>query len=217
LERKIRTLREGAAAVENSGIDIAEICGRLKALDFVTDVQEIGSRSEGHADCYSDIDLVVNIQDAKPDIALLRITEFMKMTYSPLWVDYANSLMPSKFLVSMFIDCENPFRFLDVGIYNHEAINCDPKRFENDKWVHLTKLWIMNFKYYLRRDHCFPQRFENMMNKAGISGCSNELDGFQKLLELLSAQDTVSGIYIDKLYHVYQLNSASPKAFRSLK
>jgi len=194
--------------VENRGINITEVCSKLKTLDFVIDIQEIGSRPAGHADCYSDVDLVVNIQIVKPDIALLKITEFMKMIYSPLWIDYANSLMPSKFLVSMFINCENPFCFLDIGIYNHEVINYNPKRFENDKWVHLTKLWIMNFKYYLRKDQCFPQRFKNMMNKANIIDYKDELDGFKKLLKLLSKQDTVSGIYIEKLY--YTINQAFP-------
>ena len=203
-EWQIRALREAGNIVESKKINIGEICSKIKTLDFVIDVQEIGSHSEGHADFYSDVDLVVNIQNIKPDIALLKVTEYMKMTYSPLWVDYANSLMPSKFLVSMFINCENPFCFLDIGIYNHEVINYNPKRFENDKWVHLTKLWIMNFKYYLRKDNRFPQRFKNMMNKANISDYNDELDGFKKLLELLSAQDTVSAIYIDKLYKQFR-------------
>jgi len=209
IKTKNSDLRDEVKAMENCGINIIEVCSKLKTLDFVIDIQEIGSRSEGNADRYSDVDLVVNVQVVKPDTALLKITEFMKMTYSPLWVDYANSLMPSKFLVSMFINCENPFCFLDIGIYNHEVINYDPKRFENDKWVHLTKLWIMNFKYYLRKDSCFPQRFKNMMNKANINDYKDELDGFKKLLELLSTQDTVSGIYIDKLCNaIYHLTLA---------
>lgn len=182
---------------------IDEICSQLKTFDFVTDVQQIGSRQECHADEYSDVDLVVNIQDITPDIALLKITGFMEKAYSPLWIDYANSLMPEKFLVSMFIDCENPFCFFDIGIYNNQAISYDQRKFENDEWVHLAKLWIMNFKYYLRKDVKFPQRFRNMMKKAGIHAYKNEADGFQKLLELLSTKDTVSKIYIRKLQKAF--------------
>lgn len=189
--------------MRNNEINVAEICNKLKTLDFVTDVQEIGSRSEGHADCYSDVDLVVNVHNIKPDMALLKITEFMTKTYCPLWTDYANSLMPKKFLVSMFIDCENPFCFLDIGIYNNEIISYDQRDFENDKWVHLTKLWIMNFKYYLRKDNCSPQLLKKMMKKANINDYKNELDGFGKLLELLSEQETVSKIYIEKLYKAF--------------
>lgn len=199
--------------MKSSRNNVSEICIKLKSLDFVTNVQEIGSRCEGHADFYSDIDLVVSIQDIKPDAALLKITEFMTKTYGPLWVDYANSLMPKKFLVSMFIDCDNPFCFCDIGIYNDEILDYNPQNFENDKWVHLTKLWIMNFKYYLRKDICFLQRFEKMMEQAGISDYKNKLDGFEKLLELLSVQSTVNKIYISKLYiQLYNLKNSKLKS-----
>jgi len=211
IERKLE-FTAGSEAVKNCEIDIAEICGKLKTLDFVTDVSVTGSRIEGCADPYSDIDLIVDIQRLQPDAALLEITEFMNMTYSPLWFDYANSLMPSKFLVSMFIDCENPFCFLDIGIFNKEEdLAYDPEKFKNDKWVHLTKLWIMNFKYYLRNDKCFPRRFKSMIKQADISGCDNEFEGFEKLLELLSAQKVVNNTYLDMLYKaVSQAGTRSP-------
>lgn len=198
--------------MKNREIDIAEICGRLKTLDFITDVSETGSRIKGCADRYSDIDLIVNVQKIRPNAALLEITEFMNMAYSPLWVDYANSLMPSKFLVSMFIGCENPFCFLDIGIFNKkEALAYDPEKFKNDKWVHLTKLWIMNFKYYLRKDKCFPRRFRSMMEQAGISGFNHESEGFEKLLDLLSVQRAVNNTYLDMLYKAMsQANIHSP-------
>jgi len=197
--------------VKNREIDIAEICGRLKTLDFITDVSETGSRIKGCADRYSDIDLIVNVQKIRPNAALLEITEFMNMAYSPLWFDYANSLMPSKFLVSMFIDCENPFCFLDIGIFNKEALAYYPEKFKNDKWVHLTKLWIMNFKYYLRKDKCFPRRFRSMMEQAGISGFNHESEGFEKLLDLLSVQRAVNKYYLDMLYKAMsQVNIHSP-------
>jgi len=96
---------------------------------------------------------------------------------------------------------KTPFCFLDIGIYNNEVINYNPKEFENDKWVHLTKLWIMNFKYYLRKDCRFSERFKNMIKQADIRGYENELDGFEKLLGLLSVQNTVNTSYINKLYH----------------
>lgn len=185
---------------ENS---IAEICRKIETLSFVTGVQETGSRLEGHSDGYSDIDLIVNIRDITPDKALLTITELMKTTYAPLWIDFANSLMPHKFLASMFIDCENPFCFFDIGIYNTVDLQYDPQNFANDKWVHLTKLWIMNFKYYLRKDSRFPQRFASMMKQADIHCWQNAIDGFGKLLELLSAQNTVNKKYLHMLYKIF--------------
>lgn len=196
--------------------NITEICRKIETFGFVTSVQKVGSRAEGHADCYSDIDLVVNIRDIKPDIALLKITEFMKITYAPLWVDFANSLMPQKFVVSMFIDCENPFCFLDIGIYNEENFHYNPQTFQNDKWVHLTKLWIMNFKYYLRKDSRLPLRFEKMMKKAGISNWQHELDGFEKLLKVLSDQNTVSKSYIDKLHKVFRQETNAARDGKSV-
>lgn len=184
-------------------LNIDEICDNIKSLSFVSDVQKKGSRFEGRSDIYSDYDLTVVIKDIRPDDALLRITELLKAEYSSLWFDYANSLMPHKFLVSMFINCENPFSFVDIGIYADGDINYDPKNFENDRWVHLTKLWIMNFKYYLRGDDRFSESFKKMLRKADIGNSKNDLDGFGKLLELLSSKETVSKAYIDKLYDIY--------------
>ena len=96
----------------------------LKKLEFVTDICGVGSYFDGRADRYSDIDFVVKVKDIYPDEALLRITHLLKRTYAPLWSDFANSLMPRKFLVSLFIGGENPFAFLDIGIKKQQKELC---------------------------------------------------------------------------------------------
>ena len=169
----------------------------LRALDFVAAVELTGSRKTGAEDAFSDFDLSVTVRGLPADQGLARIASHLKNEYRPLWLDYANSLMPGKFLVSIFFAGENPFAFYDIGVQNHDAgLLYDSSAFRNDPWVHLTKLWILNFKHYLRRTPAFPFRFAKMMETAGITGYSGALDGFSRLLALLESRPEPPAEYL---------------------
>lgn len=128
-----------------------QLIEHLNGLDFITRIDVIGSRVEQTSDAYSDVDLLLTIKDVTPDIALFEVTESVKAKFQPVWYDFANSLMPDKFLVSTFIGGDNPFAFYDVSILNSDKnLVYDKTQFENDQWVHLMKLWVMNFKYMMR-------------------------------------------------------------------
>ena len=58
----------------------------------------------------------------------------------------------------------------------------------------------MNIKYYIRGTDFFAQRFAKMMKQADISEYHSEMDGFYKLLHMLSQKDTVNKAYLDKLF-----------------
>lgn len=177
----------------------------IETLDFVSEVNIIGSFKNNTMDNYSDIDFIVDIHDITPDIALIKITNIVSEKFNPLWIDYANSLMPNKFLASLYINNDNPFQFIDIGIINNNIeLKYDHNLFINDKWIHLMKLWIMNFKYYLRGSENFNERYINMMTKAGIIEYENYLEGFEKLLDLLSTKNSVNRIYIEKLYIILE-------------
>jgi predicted nucleotidyltransferase len=178
---------------------VNKIIRAISDLEFVHTVKIVGSLNEENNDLYSDIDLEVSIKHLSSDKALLIICELLTEKFSPLWSDYANSLVPNKFLVSMFFENENPFRFIDIGIVNNGVHSIDKDRFQNDIWIHLTKLWIMNFKLYLRRDERFDVRFEKMMLDAGIKTYTNHADGFRKLLILLSTKQSVNHNYLLQL------------------
>lgn len=179
------------------------IINTINTINFVSDVKISGSLHNSTNDHFSDIDLTVSINSITADKALLQITETLEHEYKPLWKDFARSLMPQKFLVSMFFNCDNPFSFIDIGIFNNSNdFSFDSNLFTNDKWIHLTKLWIMNFKYFIRKSDNFQERFTRMMSKANITYYKNHLDGFRLLLDCIADKNKVSNIYIQKLYKV---------------
>lgn len=182
-----------------------QLINHLNGLDFITRIDVIGSRVEQTSDAYSDVDLVLTIKDVTPNIALFEVTESVKARFQPAWYDFANSLMPDKFLVSTFIGGDNPFTFYDVGILNNDKnLVYDKTQFENDQWIHLMKLWVMNFKYMMRDAPQFEKRFATMMEKANISHYSDYKTGFYQLLLKLKDKKTIKSDYLNMLEEVFR-------------
>ncbi|TDL69318.1 hypothetical protein E2R58_09100 [Paenibacillus amylolyticus] len=182
-----------------------QLIEHLNGLDFITRIDVIGSRVEQTSDAYSDVDLLLTIKDVTPDIALFEVTESVKAKFQPVWYDFANSLMPDKFLVSTFIGGDNPFAFYDVSILNSDKnLVYDKTQFENDPWIHLMKLWVMNFKYMLRDAPQFEKRFATMMEKANISHYSDYRTGFYQMLLKLKDKKTIKSGYLNMLEEVFR-------------
>ncbi|SDC53693.1 hypothetical protein SAMN05428987_1687 [Paenibacillus sp. CF095] len=182
-----------------------QLIEHLNGLDFITRIDVIGSCVEQTSDAYSDVDLLLTIKDVTPDIALFEVTESVKAKFQPVWYDFANSLMPDKFLVSTFIGGDNPFAFYDVSILNSDKnLVYDKTQFENDQWIHLMKLWVMNFKYMLRDAPQFEKRFATMMEKANISHYSDYRTGFYQLFLKLKDKKTIKSGYLNMLEEVFR-------------
>jgi hypothetical protein len=182
-----------------------QLIEHLNGLDFITRIDVIGSRVEQTSDAYSDVDFLLTIKDVTPDIALFEVTESVKAKFQPVWYDFANSLMPDKFLVSTFIGGDNPFAFYDLGILNSDKnLVYDKTQFENDQWIHLMKLWVMNFKYMMRNAPQFEKRFATMMEKANISHYSDYRTGFYQLLLKLKDKKTIKRGYLNMLEEVFR-------------
>lgn len=182
-----------------------QLIEHLNGLDFITRIDVVGSRVEQTSDAYSDVDLLLTIKDVTPNIALFEVTESVKARFQPAWYDFANSLMPEKFLVSTFIGGDNPFTFYDVGILNNDKnLVYDKTQFENDQWIHLMKLWVMNFKYMMRDAPQFEKRFATMMEKANISHYSDYKTGFYQLLLKLKDKKTIESGYLNMLEEAFR-------------
>lgn len=113
----------------------------VEKIKFVSRVEVVGSYKDRRADEYSNVDLLVDVKEKTADKALLAVTAILKEDFKPLWSDFAKSLAPEKFLVSMYFETENSFRYFDIGISNRDMISYDPGEFKNDKYTHLMKLW----------------------------------------------------------------------------
>ncbi|MGF6354369.1 putative nucleotidyltransferase [Paenibacillus sp. 4624] len=192
----------------NSEALTEQLIDHIEGLPFITQIDVIGSRVEQTSDDYSDVDILLSIKDITPDIALYEVTESVKAKFQPAWYDYANSLMPDKFLISTFIGGDNPFTFYDIGILNTDRnLVYDKTQFENDHWIHLMKLWVMNYKYMMRDAQQFENRFAAMMEKANISHYSDYREGFYQLLLKLKDKKTIKREYLSMLEELLLRNS----------
>ena len=166
--------------------DIEGILQTLRALDFVESASLTGSFSRGCVDRYSDIDIAVTPRGLAPDAALLAACEALKRARETLWLDFAPSLMPRKYVASLFFaGCENPFRYVDIALTGNAARTLPPEAFANDPAAHLVKLWLMNFKHGLRGSEGFETDFSRMLRRAGVMSSGGVLDGFERTLRKL--------------------------------
>lgn len=155
----------------NSEALTEQLIDHLKGLAFITRIEVIGSRVEQTSDAYSDVDLLLTIKDFTPGMALYEVTESVKAKFQPAWYDFANSLMPDKFLTSIFIRGNNPFTFYDIGILNSD------RNLVYDKTL-------------------FENRFATMMEKANMSHYSDYREGFYQLLLRLKDKKTIKKKYL---------------------
>lgn len=164
--------------------DAGRILQTLRALDFVESACLTGSFSRGCADRYSDIDIALAPRNMAPDEALLRSCEALKREHEVLWLDFAPSLMPQKYVASLFFaGTGNPFRYVDIALMGDGRVTCPPEAFANDPAVHLVKLWLMNFKHGLRGSEGFQADFARMLRRAGVEEHGGALDGFKAVLD----------------------------------
>ena len=179
---------------------IQNVMQTLQSLPFTADVQLVGSHAENLADRYSDYDVNIAVENVSAAEALKKIVDVLQSRFDPLWVDYAPSLMPQKFVASLFLPCDSPFAYVDIAIEGQDSDRmADLSCFVNDPWIHLTKLCVMNLKYCLRQKLDFEKSFARMMNKAGIAEWINPTDGCQQLITILRAQSSVPSVYLDMI------------------
>ena len=77
----------------------------------------------------------------------------MRIFYS----DYAPSLAPAKYVVSLAIDETDPFRMVDVcvkGEPHYENVTRQQLAARNDRFSHTLKLWTANLKHHVRGTDC---------------------------------------------------------------
>ena len=178
---------------------IAEVCAACEELPCVQAVRLVGSRAEGGGDRYSDVDLLLETAEP-PDQVICSAAALVQERFRPVWLDGAKSLLPKKFLFSAFLGGENPFAFFDIGVLGDGRCTVARELFCSDRWTHLLKLWVMNYKYYRRGAPFFIASYGRMMGKAGLSASLPPAEGFTALLRLLQKECAVSPAYLSLLW-----------------
>ena len=102
---------------------------------------------------------------------VLAVPQLLKEKVHVLYADYAPSLAPERYVVSIGLDENNPFLIADLCCWSRpHSLTLTPNDLKerNDPTIHLLKLWIANLKHYARKADCRSD-IVKMAAKAGIA------------------------------------------------
>lgn len=134
------------------------ICKFLEQLPEVKSCKLYGSLQSGTFDEYSDIDIEIDISGIDNGVFVTKLPELLSKEYNIVFYDYAPSLAPEKYIVSVVMDTENPFMVIDISCVANP--HCDTVSKQdlmalNNRYDHTLKVFIANLKHYLRGADCF--------------------------------------------------------------
>lgn len=128
-----------------------EIICYFETISQVKGCTLYGSLANRNADTYSDIDICVDVSGCDNGAFMLTLPELLRKRFNVLWYDFAPSLAPEQYVISVATDEENPFCVADFNCFAEPHITTVQKGdLENEVYTHLLKLWIANCKHYIR-------------------------------------------------------------------
>jgi len=145
--------------MQNSLINKAnEVISILKEIPAVKGCVLYGSLSTDTYDELSDIDIEVDVSGSDNGQFMLELTEMLKDNITIYYSDYAPSLIPDKYIVSIAIDVNNPFLIVDLScsaVPHCTTVTKQQVMERNEKYVHTLKVWTANLKHYVRGIECY--------------------------------------------------------------
>ena len=156
----------------NSAQEIMEI---LNELPMVISCELYGSLSTGKADELSDIDIFIDVSGYDNGKFMLEVVDLLKNKLNIIYSDYAPSLIPNSYIVSIAIDENNPFKIADLNCI--AAPHCETvtkSMIENNLLSHTVKVWTANLKHFVRGENCQDDimRMARRLNGVQIEGLS---------------------------------------------
>ncbi len=117
-----------------------------------------GSLAGGGSDALSDIDIKVDVSGMDNGRFLLRLAdELRKKGLAVFYEDYAPSLAPEKYVVSLALDENDPFLVVDLCCTAQPhcmTVGRSELRKKNDPVSHTLKLWTADLKHFVRGADC---------------------------------------------------------------
>lgn len=108
----------------------------------------------------------------------------MVRRFPVIWHDFAVSLVPEQYIVSIEVDEKNPFCIVDLNCVAVPHVqNVQKSDLENDACYHLIKLWVVNCKHFFRKTDC--SRDIRKMGKRTIGSACEKMSDRQILDEVL--------------------------------
>lgn len=151
----------------------------LCELPMVKECRLYGSLVNGTADDFSDIDIEVDVSGYDNGRFLLEVAEWVSARMPVSFSDYAPSLAPEQYVLSLALDERHPFLCADlrcVALPHHADVSGQMLKAKNQPTTHLLKLWVANTKHWARGKDC-RQDVLRMADKMGIDdpgSCTTE-------------------------------------------
>lgn len=134
-----------------------EIITVLNNMPVVKGCTIYGSLSTNTHDALSDIDIEIDVSGHDNGQFIMDLNELLKDKITTFYSDYAPSLIPERYIVSIAIDEFNPFMVVDLCCTakpHCTTVTKQQAREKNDNITHLLKLWTANLKHYVRGSDC---------------------------------------------------------------
>lgn len=156
----------------------AQVMCLLKELPMVRECTLYGSLTNSTADELSDIDIQVDVSGYDNGKFMLELTELLKGNLSICYSDYAPSMIPDKYIVSLAIDEKNPFRMVDISCCakpHCTTVTRQQAMDRNRMHTHMLKLWTANLKHFARGRNCRSD-IVRMAQKIGLADYESKAD-----------------------------------------
>ncbi len=130
----------------------------LNEIPMVRECSIYGSLATNTYDELSDIDIEIDVSGYDNGQFMLELVELLKDKFSIYYSDYAPSLIPDRYIVSIAVDKENPFLIADLCCCAEPhcaTVTKQQASEKNDKYTHILKLWTANLKHYVRGNECY--------------------------------------------------------------
>lgn len=135
-----------------------EIIAFLNKIPVVRKCSIYGSLATNTYDELSDIDIEIDVSGYDNGQFTLELVDALKGKFSIYYSDYAPSLIPERYIVSIAIDEKNPFLIVDLcccAKLHCTTVTKQQASEKNNKYTHILKLWTANLKHYVRGNECY--------------------------------------------------------------
>ena len=186
----------------------------LNAMPEVKECALYGSLAKGAGDELSDVDINVDVSGSDNGQFMLTLAERIGKELSVYYSDYAPSLVPEKYIVSLAVDEEKPTCVIDL------CCNAEPHcvtvtqqqvRALNNEFSHMLKLWTANWKHFVRGKDCRSDVIR-MAKKIAVANAETKSEAqiLQETLEWLEkkAPDNLK-IFVKSCRREYERRAAS--------
>lgn len=135
-----------------------EACAFLRCVPEVRDCHLYGSVRNGTFDEYSDIDIEVDVSGVDNGVFATKLPDILSEKFEVIFFDYAPSLAPEKYIISVAMSPENPFRMVDICCVakpHCATVTRQDLASRNNQYDHTLKLFVANLKHFLRETDCY--------------------------------------------------------------